>query len=59
MSLFIQDAEVRYTLAEFGNALLTIDIFTGECCQVDVKEFSPFEVEVYSFLIANDRGNHA
>lgn len=55
MSLFIQDAEVRYTLAEFGNALLTTDIFTGECCQVDVKEFSPFEVEVYSFLIANSK----
>jgi hypothetical protein len=50
--LSVQDAEVRYTLADFGEALLTLNIFTGECCQVDVKDFSPFENAVFQFLIA-------
>jgi hypothetical protein len=42
-----------YTLADFGEALIVEDVATGEVCQVDVKEFSPFEQDVFQFLIAN------
>jgi hypothetical protein len=51
--LIVQDQDTTYTLADFGEALETCDIFTGEVCQVDVKEFSPFEQSVYQFLTAN------
>jgi len=51
--LIVQDQENLYSLAEFGEALMVFDRFTGETCQVDVKEMSPFELEVYQFLIAN------
>ena len=52
--LFVQDSEVRYTLADFGEALITTDVFTGEVCQVDAKDFSPFENQVYQFLLGNE-----
>jgi hypothetical protein len=51
--LIVQTQDTTYTLADFGEALETIDIFTGEVCQVDVKEFSPFEQSVYQFLTSN------
>jgi hypothetical protein len=52
--LIVQDQETTYTLADFGEALQTCDIFTGEVCQVDLKEMSPFEQSVYQFLTANN-----
>lgn len=52
--MFIETKDTRYTLADFGEAIETLDIFTGEVCQVDLKEMSPFELEVYQFLIANN-----
>ena len=51
--LIVQDRENLYNLAEFGEALMVFDQFTGEVCQVDVKEFSPFEQSVYQFLTSN------
>jgi len=51
--MLIQTKETTYTLAEFGESLMVFDRFTGEVCQVDVKEFSPFEQSVYQFLTSN------
>lgn len=53
--LLVQDIDNVYTLADFGEAILVEDLSTGEVCQVDVKEMSPFELEVYQFLIANTK----
>jgi hypothetical protein len=52
--LIVQDKECMYTLAQFGDAVMVEDVSTGEVCQVDVKEMSPFELDVYQFLIANN-----
>ena len=52
--LFVQDSEVRYTLADFGEALITTDISTGEVCQVNAKDFSPFENAVFQFLLGQE-----
>jgi hypothetical protein len=48
--MLVQTQDTTYTLADFGEALETMDIFTGEVCQVDLKEMSPFEQAVYNFL---------
>ena len=50
--MLVQTQDTTYTLADFGEALLTTDLSTGEVCQVDLKEMSPFEQSVYLFLIA-------
>jgi hypothetical protein len=52
--LIVQDKECMYTLAQFGDAVIVEDVLTGDICQVDVKEMSPFELDVYQFLIANN-----
>lgn len=52
--LFIQDQDNKYYLATFGEALIVESLDDADdVCQVDAKEFSPFEQEVFQFLIAN------
>jgi hypothetical protein len=51
--MLVQTEDMKYTLADFGESLETMDIFTGDICQVDLKEMSEFEQSVYLFLIAN------
>lgn len=53
--LTIQDQDNIYSLAEMGEALMVEDLSTGEFCQVDAKEFSPFEKDVFQFLNANNQ----
>jgi len=47
----ISDQEMKYTLTENGESIYVTEIESGDVCQVDFKEFSPFEREVYNFLI--------
>jgi hypothetical protein len=47
----IIDSDNRYALADFGEAILTTDLESGETTQVDLKEFSPFEQQVYESLL--------
>ena len=51
--LFIQTQDSKYYLASFGDSLIVETLDDDEVYQVDVKELSPFEQEVYQFLIAN------
>jgi hypothetical protein len=51
--LSIQDQDNKYYLASFGDALIVEALEGDDVCQVDLKEMSPFESDVYLFLIAN------
>jgi hypothetical protein len=53
----VLDNEKAYSLGEFGECLIVQDLEDQwNYCQVDRKEFSEFEHEVFNFLVKIEGG---